>query len=573
MTSLFQEDRALVQLRPYQRDAMEAILAARERGLQRGLIVMPTGTGKTTVFGELVGRAQSWPQPHALTLAHREELLDQACRRIGQQNPGLSVEIEASDRRAPVGTNCVVAGVATIGRADSARLDWLRPGLTICDEAHHAPADTYMNVFRRMGCFGGDSFLLGVTATPHRLDNKPLHGAEKAIFEDVVYTYTLRDSIVDGWLCDLRGYRVATGLDLSKVKTQMGDFNVGQLAEAVNDSGRNRKALEHWQEVAEDRRTIVFCADVEHAHDVAELFREFGYRAEAVDGRMAMDERGAIIERFRRGETQVLTNVQIATEGFDLPEIACVLMLRPTQSWALYTQMVGRGLRILDGKEDCVVIDVVDNTARHNLATVPGMLGLPTTLDLQGHTVMEAVEKVESMDERAQAALFRRPTTFDNISTELQEIDLLAELSVPEALATVTKLSWVVVGENDYLLSCGTTDSEKWREVRMHVDTLGRWHARARSSDRSVELDCGSEPAEAFRTVDAWVRKTWPDALRIVSDSAEWTGLPATDKQIQLLRQLGVSETAISILDRGKASRLITFRLQARSEGKHGRKR
>lgn len=526
-----------------------------------------TVTHNTTVFSHLVGHARNWPSPNSLILAHREELLDQASRRIAHQNPGLSVAIEGGGRDAPWGTQCVVAGVATVGRSNSERLSWLNPGLTICDEGHHAPADTYMNTFRRMGCFDQRSFLLGVTATPHRLDNRPLHGTEEAIFQEVLYTYTLREAIADGWLCDLRGYRVRTDLDLTKVKTSMGDFNAGELAQAVNTESRNRQAIEHWSGVASDRRTIVFCADVDHAHAVARLFVDEGVHAEAVDGKMAMDQRGAIMERFRDGRTQVLTNVQIATEGFDVPSIACVLMLRPTQSWALYTQMVGRGLRILPMKEDCIVIDVVDNTARHSLASAPGMLGLPPGLDLQGHKLTEAVEKVEALDERHKVALFRRETSFDDITSELKEVDLLSELSVPEELSGVTKLSWVTIGDGRYKLSCGSSESERFREALLACDTLGRWTVTMRSNSRQDVWDAGMASADAFERAEGAVRTLWPDALRFLG-GGQWAGEPASESQRKLLRRLRVSEGIIETLTKAKASMLIT----AKMEGRSGRK-
>jgi ATP-dependent helicase IRC3 len=187
------------------------------------------------------------------------------------------------------------------------------------------------------------------------MDNRQLHGTDAAIFQDIAFTYSLREAIQDGWLADLRGYRVATGIDLSRVRVQHGDYNARQLQQAVNTEERNAAAYMHWSEVAKDRRTIVFCTGIEHAKDVADLFRQQDISCESVNGSMPTQQRDAIMRRFSTGRTQVLSNVDIATEGFDLPEVSCVLMLRPTQSWALYTQMIGRGLRVLPNTIDGVL--------------------------------------------------------------------------------------------------------------------------------------------------------------------------------------------------------------------------
>ena len=323
-------------LRDYQQKALASILAAKDRGLNRVMVVMATGCGKTTVFAALVDEFERAYAAPSLVLAHRHELLTQAASRVAHYAPRLQVGIEGGDRSAPFECQVVVAGVQSVGRPDSKRLEWFHPGLMIIDEGHHTPADSYQIAMRRFGSYDGSCFTLGVTATDHRMDNKPLHGASGAIFEDVVFRFGLRDAVREGWLVDLKGYRVATDVDLSSIKSLGGDYNQGQLARAVNTEERNYTAYRHWHEVAGERRTIVFCVDVQHAKDVAELFRSHHVDAEHVDGTMKMDQREGILRRFNSGRTQVLVNVDVATEGFDAPATDCVLLLRPTQSWSLY---------------------------------------------------------------------------------------------------------------------------------------------------------------------------------------------------------------------------------------------
>lgn len=607
-SALFDEDdivrmgsAAPIVLRDYQEKARAAVLGAKDRGLARVMIVQPTGTGKTTVFASLVDAFERQYGAPALVLAHRQELLMQAAERIATMVPRLQVGLEGGDAKAPFEARAVVAGVQTIGRPDSKRLDWFSPGLIVIDEGHHAPADSYQNVMRRFGSYDGRAFTVAVTATDHRMDNRPLHGGG-AIFEDVVFRYSLRQAVADGWLVDLRGFRVATGVDISGVRTQLGDYNLSQLAKAVNTEERNLVAYQHWREVAGERRTIVFCVDVQHAKDVAQLFRDWHVEAEHVDGTMPSHQRDGVLRRWRTGKSQVLINVDICTEGFDAPECGCVVMLRPTQSWALYTQMAGRGVRVLPGtvdglsgpgerraavrgsaKTDCIVIDVVDVSKQFSLTAPPeegaddlqkavakaeghaslaGMMGLPPELDLQGRSLFQAAEAWEELPPVRRAEMFRRQTSFDDLSTVLSEVDLLKELSIPEEIVGVTQLAWLKVGEAAYHLPCGSGPGEGDRVARIEGDELGRWHLTLRSRDLSYPpLVLGESLERAFDEADRTIAQFWPDAARIVRGDAGWRTKMPSERQIELLRTLGVNDAELAIVEtRGQARALIEQR-------------
>ena len=603
ISHLFEDDDAVVGgqvspiiLRDYQERAKAAVLAAKDRGLHRVMVVMPTGTGKTTLFASLVDEFDRQYGETSLVVAHRLELLTQAANRISLQVPRLQVGIEGGDLQARFESRAVVAGVQTIGRPDSKRLNWFHPGLLIMDEGHHAPADTWQNVMRRFGSYEGVCFTLAVTATDHRMDNKPLHGTEESIFEDVVFRYPLSQAVSDGWLVDLRGYRVATGVDLSGVKTTAGDYNVSQLARAVNTEARNITAFKHWDEVASDRRTIVFCVDVQHAKDVAEMFRSNGVTAESVDGTMHADKREGVMRRFATGKTQVLTNVDVATEGFDIPDVSCVLMLRPTQSWGLYTQMAGRGVRVLpatvdgkyspkdrrqairtSGKPDCFVIDVVDVSKEFGLnappdddddikperkpvpASVAGLVGLPADFDLQGHSLFEAAKWSDELTPAKRAQMFRRPTSFENLSTILSEVDLIKELSIPEEIIGVSRLAWMKTGESEYVLPCGSSTFDRDRFAKMEMDVLGRFFLTLSSSQMTYpSLPLGADLAKAFDEADRLVRMTFPDCGPIVQANASWRDKPPSEKQVDLLRNMEVEEHLIAALETmGQARALI----------------
>jgi ATP-dependent helicase IRC3 len=586
---------APIVLREYQIKAKAAVLAARDRGLHRVMVVMATGCGKTTVFASLVDEFERSYGGNSLVVAHRMEILEQAASRIASMSPRLPIGVEGGDFTAPYESRVVVAGVQSIGRPDSKRLNWFHPGLLIMDEGHHAPADTWQNVLRRFGAYDGSCFTLAVTATDHRMDNKPLHGHSGAIFEDVVFRFGLRDAVREGWLVDLRGYRVATGTDLSKVKSSMGDYNQAQLARAVNTEARNHTALKHWQEIAKDRRTIVFCVDVQHAKDVAALFKEAGIRAEHVDGTMKTDLRRGIMERFRNGKTQVLVNVDVATEGFDVPYADCILMLRPTQSWALYAQMAGRGVRALPGtveteaeaverrrriaesaKPDCIVIDVVDVSKEFGLAappepdgeppakkpgpaTVAGLVGLPEDFDLEGNSLFQAAERMDELEPSRKAALFRRQTSWEDLSSVLTEVDLIRELSIPEEVMGLSHLAWMKIGDLKYFLPCANSGMERDRAATLSCDELGRFSLNLQSSlVRGIPIPVGEDLQHAFDEADRMIRMTWPDAGAIVKADASWRDKAPTEGQKIMLGELGATDQEIGFLTtRGQARALI----------------
>jgi superfamily II DNA or RNA helicase len=580
-------------LRDYQEKAKAAVLGARDRGLHRVMVVMPTGTGKTTLFASLVDEFDRNYGEGSLVVAHRSELLHQAANRVRLIAPRLSVGIEGGSLTAEEGSRVVVAGVQSIGRPDSKRLAWFHPGLLIMDEGHHAPADTWQNVLRRFGSYEGTCFTLAVTATDHRMDNKPLHGSESAIFEDVVFRYPLRQAVADGWLVDLRGYRVATGTDLTKVRKVRGDYHQAELARAVNTEERNYTAFRHWSDIARDRRTIVFCVDVQHAKDVTELFRSHHIAAEHVDGTMKADAREGVMRRFSNGQTQVLVNVDVATEGFDVPAVSCVLMLRPTQSWGLYAQMAGRGVRthpgIVDGapnsilrrrsiadseKPDCMVIDVVDLAGKFALtapeekeekklvagpAGVAGLVGLPADFDLQGHSVFEAATMADDLGPAKRAQMFRRPMSFDEIDTVLTEVDLLRELSIPEEIIGHSALAWLKVGEGEYALPCGSNGFERERVAKISMDLLGRYSLTLSSTLLDYPpLPLGEDLTKVFDEADRLVRMTWSDCVQIVRADARWREQKPTDRQLDALRRMAVPEDVIALCQTaGQARALI----------------
>ncbi len=372
-------------LRPYQRDAVEAVLAARRAGLRRLLVCLPTGAGKTVIFAALAARARR----QILVLAHREELLSQARDKLQEAlGDAHVVAIERGAERAPADAKVLVCSIRSLHENRLAGVIRGRDvGLIIYDECHHAAADDNLRVLRQLAVFdpGWTGTLLGFTATTARGDGRGLD----AVFEQVVYSRALPELIEDGYLVRLRGFRVSTSADLTRVSTKGLDLRDAELAEAVDIEERNALVARSIQELARDRRTIAFCVTVNHARNLCRALNALGLPAGVVHGELPRDQRARALSDFRAGSTQVLCNVAVLTEGFDDPGVSCIAMARPTRSEGLYTQCVGRGTRLHPGKTDCLILDFVDVSSL-SLCSLPSLFGAPRDLDLRGEDAARA---------------------------------------------------------------------------------------------------------------------------------------------------------------------------------------
>lgn len=578
------------QLRSYQDRMVRAWQSAQDRGIRRGLIVAATGTGKTTVFSAVIqSMLEDQPGLQVLVLAHRQELLDQAAERISAMCPELEVAIHSGSKRAQAGAQVVVASVQSLGNKKSAALDWFVPDLVIVDEAHHAAARTYQRIFKRYRCFDAKgAYLLGVTATPHRMDNMALHGMSGAIFEELVFKYDIVQAIQDGFLVDLRGFRAVADYDLSRVKTVRGDYQQNQLQRELNTEAVNRLAFDSWNQVAKDRPTIVFCSGVEHAKSVADLFNFEGVTAAAIYGEMKREDRERILGDFRAGRIQVLTNMDVLTEGFDAQHCSAILLLRPTQSWSLFAQMVGRGLRCLpgliegvadaidrrnrlrkSGKPDCIVIDIVGDSAGRETVKVDeekpslsGLVDLPPGLELEGRTVMQAVDEFSKMPNYMKAAAFRRTMTFSGLTGVLTEVAMIAELDIPdEAASQDTRLYWLKVRDGEYLLDIGGRGVDQHgRQCVLSRDMIGNWTLMLASHHRPAEsYPMGRDIEGVFERAERKVKDVFFGVTRLAAREAAWRKGRPTETQLDYLRLKGIGEDVLDALDQGHASALITM--------------
>lgn len=351
---------------PHQRQAGAAVRAAVNSGRGSGLVVMPTGSGKTVLFA-CVARYVLNP---ALVLVHRDELIRQTVRTTGRVWPEAKVGVIQAERDEwQDGQDLVVASVPSLHARRLGRMPRDRFGIVVVDEAHHAAAASYTAVLEHFQA----RFRLGVTATPQRLDGQ---GLAEWFGPEPLFVYSIKQAIDDKRLVPVKQFQVKTGISLDGVGSRGGDFVEGELSRAVNNPVRNQAVVDAYAEHASDRRGICFAVDLEHVAALTKAFQDAGISAASVTGEDHRDDRRLTLLNFASGVYRVLVNCQIATEGFDDQGVNCVVMARPTQSGALYVQSIGRGLRRCDetGKEDCLILDITDNCRKHKLVTAIDLL-------------------------------------------------------------------------------------------------------------------------------------------------------------------------------------------------------
>jgi superfamily II DNA or RNA helicase len=341
-----------ITLRPYQQAAIDEARAAYARGARSVLFQLPTGGGKTITASTVVhGAAEK--RNSVWWLTHRRELASQASQTFyGLGIPHGTIQSgHVSNPHALV----QVASIQTIARRIS---DLPPPKLIVFDEAHHIGAKSWDQLFHAFP----DARILGLTATPWRLDGQGLG----RWFEHMVEGPTTRELIAEGSLCEFRLF-APSNPDLSGVRTSAGDYQRGALAKAMDKPTIVGDAIGHYRALCPGKRAVVFAAGVENSRNIVAQFRAAGIAAEHVDGGMANEERDAAVDRFRRGETLILSNADLFGEGFDVPAIEAAILLRPTKSLSLYLQQVGRALRPMDGKAEAIILDHAGNSLTHGL--------------------------------------------------------------------------------------------------------------------------------------------------------------------------------------------------------------
>jgi DNA repair protein RadD len=348
---------AMTDLRPYQTEIIAKIENAIATGERRILLVAPTGSGKTVIAAAMI---VATPTRRTLVVAHRREIVNQTSTKLTARGVHHGVIQAGDDDKLRPMAAVQVASIQTLHARAIRTGSMLMPlaDVLIVDEAHHACAMTY----RRVIAAYPDAIILGLTATPCRGDGRGLGG----IFKVMIECPQVPDLIEQGYLVKSRVY-APVDPDLRGVKTQAGDYVEHELAERMDRDKLVGDIVTHWFKYGEKRRTITFACSVGHSIHIRDEFIKAGIRAEHLDGGTLITDRNAILARLGSGETEVVANCMVLTEGFDCPDVGCIILARPTKRMGLFRQMIGRGLRPAEGKQDVVILDHSGAVFRHGL--------------------------------------------------------------------------------------------------------------------------------------------------------------------------------------------------------------
>lgn len=370
----------MMELRPYQEEARQAVEGQWEQ-VDKTLLVLPTGTGKTVVFSKIIeDRVRQGSR--ALILAHRGELLDQAADKLASAT-GLMCATEKAEQsclgswfRVVVGSVQTLMREKRLNQFDSDYFDTI-----VVDEAHHCISDSYQKVLKHFP----EAKVLGVTATPDRGDMRNLG----SYFESLAYEYTLPKAIKEGYLCPIKAQTIPLKLDLSSVSVQAGDFKAGDIGTALDPY--LVQIAEEMGKVCHDRKTVVFLPLIKTSQKFCNMLNEAGFAAAEVNG--DSKDRAEILKDFEDGKYNVLCNSMLLTEGWDCPSVDCIVVLRPTKIRSLYCQMVGRGTRLSPetGKTELLLLDFLWHTERHELCH-------------PAHLICESEEVAKKMTENIEEA-------------------------------------------------------------------------------------------------------------------------------------------------------------------------
>ena len=345
----------MIELRDYQSEVIAKAGAAVASGKRRAIIVAPTGSGKTIVAADIIRGAVA-KYKNVLVLAHRREIISQTSDKLHRLGISHGI-IQAGFSPRPL-ERVQVASIATLWTRAFRSEALARPpvDLLVIDECHHCPAATYRKIIDNYP----DAVLIGLTATPCRGDGRGLGG----IFDIIVESPQVSALIDMGHLVKTRVY-APVDPDLKGVKTVQGDYHEGQLGDRMDRPKLIGDIVTHWHKYGERRKTVAFAVNVQHSIHIRDEFIKSGVRAEHIDGTTPKPERDAVLARLASGETELVSNCMVLTEGWDMPAVSCCILARPTKKMGLYRQMIGRILRPADGKADAIVLDHSGAVFRH----------------------------------------------------------------------------------------------------------------------------------------------------------------------------------------------------------------
>jgi len=539
-------------LRPRQTVFVERSLAALEK-YQNTLGVAPTGAGKTIMLSGVAGRFLAKnPDTKACVLAHRDELTEQNNEKFLRVNPTISTSVMNAQDKSWEG-RATFAMVQTLSR-DRNLQHMPALDLLIIDEAHHAASDSYRRVIDTVRDNNHEALVFGVTATPNRGDRQGL----RPVFDNVADHVTLGELIQSGHLVPpkTRVIDVGTQDALSQVATLSTDFDMSAVGAIMNTSLITESVILHWREHAGDRPTIIFCSTIAHANDVAGAFNDAGVSTEVVHGELTEKARREALARYESGDSQVIVNVAVLTEGYDHPPTSCVILLRPSSYQSTMIQMIGRGLRTVDPevypgitKADCVVLDFGTSSLMHG--------SLEQSVNLDGHDGKGESLTKDCPECEANVPLGCRECPLCGFvwpRAEREDDAILTDFIMSEVdLLKRSSFQWCDLYRDDGALMA--TGFEAWAGAFF---LCGHWYSVGGRKKHPARLLGHGDRTVCIAAADDWLNafETEDGAQK----SRRWLSQPATESQLKFL----ASKKHDFGISRYHASCLLAFKFNKR---------
>ena len=516
-------------LRPYQKVAVsDACKALDKHG--NTLVVAPTGAGKTIMLSALVGERHKKGK-RILVIQHRDELVKQNKDKFERVNPYITTSIVNGTVKHWDG-DAVFSMIQTMSRDRNLR-DRPLFDMVVIDEGHHAAARTYTKVINAVLEDNDKAEIVGFTATPNRGDGKGL----RSVFNNCAHQIELATLIREGFLVRPKSYVIDLGVgdQLDKVTKRGKEYDMQEVASIMDRQVINNRIVDEWKEKAGGRKTVVFCSTVDHAAHVCDAFVMAGIKSNYVTGETDKDERAAMLYDLEFGDTQVIVNVAVLTEGFDAPPVSCIILTRPCSQKGTMVQMIGRGLRILDPelypniiKTDCIVMDFGTSIITHG--------GLDESANLDGVDKSiggDAPTKV-CPDCGSEVSANTRVCPICEHEFERKVKDALDDFEMTEYdLMQMSPFMWIdPYGLGTAMMATGFQGFSMVGKIGDYwIGIVKAQHGRA----RVVSI---GDKVQAMAAADDFLREI--EDSTAANKSKRWLNQAATPKQKELLRSNGV---------------------------------